>query len=224
MRNQGWAFTQMQFAHASLQAVPGQITYKLMGSGKGDGFNPFPDWSVYALLQVWDAEAAALDFFSEAGIYKRYRHHAEASWTIYMKNIMARGTWGGVNPFVSGNLDPLNPLIAVITRATIKINKLIPFWQYVPTSQQTLLTNPGLIFTKGIGEVPFLNMATFSIWENTDALNEFAYRSQAHIGAIQRTRDIQWYSEEMFSRFQPYRSVGHWGPASIRLESGLPKT
>jgi hypothetical protein len=224
MNNMLWGFSQMQFAHQSLHAVKGQIMYKLMGSGKGDGFNPFPDWSVYSLLQVWQSESEALDFFNQAKIIKQYRHHTEACWTIYMNNIMARGAWGGQNPFKPGELHADNPLIAVITRASIKPSKLIPFWKYVPLSQQNLLSNPGLLFTKGIGEVPFLNMATFSIWDNIESLNEYAYRSKTHIGAIQRTRDIQWYSEEMFSRFQPYRFDGQWGSVSARLESfGLNK-
>ncbi len=48
-----WAFGMMQFAHSGLSRTPGLEFYKLMGSGK-PGFNPWPDWSVYALVQVWE--------------------------------------------------------------------------------------------------------------------------------------------------------------------------
>jgi hypothetical protein len=49
----------MQFANKDLAKVNGLTFYRLMGSGKGRGFNPFPDWSVYCLLQVWESEEAA---------------------------------------------------------------------------------------------------------------------------------------------------------------------
>ena len=79
-----------------------------------------------------------------------------------MKNISADGTWVGKKPFEKGtDLNPDLP-IAIITRATIKWNWLIRFWKYVPTSQKGLEGNEGLIYTKGVGEVPVVQMATFS--------------------------------------------------------------
>lgn len=210
----------MQFAHKALGALRGQTFYKLMGSGRGAGFNPFPDWSVYALLQVWENEQAADDFFSSSGLIRQYRAHTVQLCTLYLKSIMARGAWSGGNPFqAADDLDAANTYVAVITRATIRLNKLIPFWRYVPTSERSLKDNPGLVFTKGIGEVPVLQMATFSLWKDLDSLNAFAYRSREHIGAIQRTRDLQWYKEEMFSRFQPYRVEGEWEGMSLPLKS-----
>ncbi|HRJ14464.1 MAG TPA: hypothetical protein PLI34_05680, partial [Saprospiraceae bacterium] len=180
--------------------------------------NPWPDWSVYALLQVWDNEAEAAAFFAGSDLMGQYRRHTTQIWTIYMRPIMARGEWSGSNPFrPSAELDPGNPCIAAITRATIRWNKLMPFWRYVPTSQKSLAGNGGLLFTKGIGEAPIVQMATFSIWKNLESLNEFAYRSREHIGAIQRTRDIRWYREELFSRFQPYRTEGSWDGVELKL-------
>ena len=52
----------MQFAHAHLTKAKGLQFYKLMGSGKQDGFNPFPDWSTYSLLMTWENEDHADDF------------------------------------------------------------------------------------------------------------------------------------------------------------------
>jgi hypothetical protein len=215
IKNKLWGFSQMQFAHAALSGLRGQTFYKLMGSGRGAGFNPFPDWSVYALLQVWEDEKFAKEALDTAPIFREYRQRCEI-WTIFMKNIVAKGLWSGQNPFIpSADLDPENPRLAVITRATIKWGKLIPFWRYVPQSQEQLSDNPGLLFTKGIGEVPVLQMATFSLWKCKEDLNRFAYQSSPHIGAIQRTRSLQWYSEELFARFQPYRHEGIWKDISL---------
>jgi len=80
----------------------------------------------------------------------------------------------------------------------------------VPTSQKPLQNNKGLIYTKGIGEVPFLQMATFSIWKDKESLMQFAYGSKEHAKAIAETKRLDWYKEELFSRFQPYKSLGTW--------------
>lgn len=206
-----WGFKMMQFAHAPLQQVQGQVFYKLMGSGKGAGFNPWPDWSVYALLQVWEEERYADDFFRTSLLMEQYRANSTEQWTLYLKSLQSKGEWSGGNPFeVSSDLDQHNEYLAVITRATIKPARLYSFWKYVPTSQKPLGNNPGLIFTKGIGEAPIIQMATFSLWKNPEALRQFAYESAEHREAIHRTRKLDWYREELFSRFQPYRSVGTW--------------
>lgn len=205
----------MQFMHSVIARTKGQQFYKLMGSGK-HGFNPLPDWNVYGLLQVWENEEAANNFFKEAKAVQRFKLHTSEMWTVYMKNITAKGEWSGQNPFSKHpQLDEDNPLIAVITRATIKTSKLRTFWKYVPQSQSFLKDNPGLVFTKGIGEVPFTQMATFSIWKNINALKEFAYQHQAHLQAVIKTRELQWYKEELFSRFQPYKSIGTWGGKQV---------
>lgn len=206
-----WAFGMMQVAHTDLGKTTGLTFYKLMGSGKNEGFNPLPDWTTYALLQVWENEAAAQHFFEHAPLIKSYDQHSTERWTIYLRTIMARGEWSQQQPFaVSDKLQPEIPLIGVITRATIKWRQLYNFWKYVPTSHRQLLANPGLIYTKGIGEVPALQMATFSLWRNAEALKEFAYAQKEHRVAIEKTRQLNWYKEELFARFQPYRSEGSW--------------
>ena len=208
--NKAWAFKMMQFANKDLRKVNGLSFYRLMGSGKGRGFNPLPDWSIYCLLQVWESEDAANTFFLSSDLVKRYKNHTSELFTLYMKNISAGGTWVGKNPFEkAAELDPNLP-IAIITRATIKLNWLLKFWKYVPTSEEGLDGNEGLIYTKGVGEVPIIQMATFSLWKNFDAVKQFAYKSKQHQEAIKKTRQFEWYSEELFSRFQPYKSTGTW--------------
>jgi len=210
IRSKLWAFAMMQFAHAKLKKVQGQEFYKLLGTGK-EGFNPYPDFNTYGLLQIWNNEESAFVFFKAHPIVKRYEKKSSERYTLFLKNIMARGAWNGSNPFKKSTALTAIPQIAVITRATIKTKFLVRFWNYVPKSQQNLNENRGLLYTKGIGELPFKNMATFSIWENIDALNKFAYQTAGHVSAIGKTRELQWYSEELFSRFQPYKSEGSWG-------------
>lgn len=205
-----WAFGMMQFAHSPLKKVKGLQFYKLLGSGK-ENFDPKPDWSVYGLLQVWDNEEMAKDFFDQSKLYQRYQNHSERQLTFYMKSIKAHGQWSKQNPFEpSDSLDENNTFISVITRATIKLSMLKKFWDYVPTSQLDLVDNPNLLFTAGVGERPVTQMATFSLWNDARALKKFAYRSQSHRHAVQQTQALQWYKEEMFTRFQPYHITGSW--------------
>lgn len=215
-----WAFGMMQFAHRPMKKVKGLKFYKLLGSGK-ENFNPKPDWSVYGLLQVWDNEERAKEFFANTKLYKRYQNHSEQQLTFYMRCIKAHGQWSKKNPFESSDsLDENNAYISVITRATIKLNMLKKFWDYVPTSQIDLIDNPHLLFSAGVGERPVTQMATFSLWDDARALKKFAYRSQNHRHAVQQTQALQWYKEEMFTRFQPYHITGTWPnfktPASLQ--------
>jgi heme-degrading monooxygenase HmoA len=198
----------MQFAHTPLKKVKGLEFYRLLGVGK-ENFDPLPDWSQYGILQVWEDEKAADDFFASAKVWQRYLKHSDSHTTFFMRNIKAHGLWGGANPFrKSDEIESENLQIAVITRATIKLSKLRTFWKYVPTSQKDTQNNEDLLYTIGVGERPITQMCTFSIWKNAEALKTFAYRNEAHRTAVQKTRALQWYKEELFSRFQVFKTIG----------------
>lgn len=209
-KNKFWAFKMMNEGHQMLANVSGLQFYKLMGSGKGRGFSPFPDFGTYALLQVWNNEASAVEHFESGDLFKAYKSRASEVFTLFLKAVQSKGLWSGGNPFQEDtHFDKTNSPIAVITRATIKWNKMISFWRYVPKSQKNLLSNPGLLFTKGIGEAPLVQMSTFSLWKDEKALETFAYRQKGHQKAIQLTRKLDWYKEELFVRFAVMRTSGY---------------
>lgn len=211
-----WAFFMMQFAHSFLKNIEGMTFYKLMGSGKSLGFNPLPDWSVYALIQVWDNNELARQFIKSSALMHQYREKSSECMTLFMRCITSHGAWSEQSPFhKSDQIDPSNPIVAVITRATIKTSKLIRFWKYVPTAQKPIKKADGLLYTKGIGEVPIKQMATFSLWESEERMKKFAYVSEEHQQAIKMTRELHWYQEELFARFQPYAFHGVWSNISM---------
>lgn len=206
-----WAFGQMQFGHSKLAHVKGQQFYKLMGSGKGLGFSPWPDWSIYGLFQIWDDEASANAFFEQSSFYYTYKSKAAESSTVFAKNVASHGLWDGANPFEKSELNRQEELPSlVLTRATIKISKLRKFWNYVPTSQKPIANAPGLLYTKGVGEWPLVQMATLSFWKTEQAMKDFAYGSEEHKKAIKMTKELQWYREELFARFVPYKVKGNF--------------
>ena len=208
--NQFWALKMMQMAKPYLKSVDGLQFYKLLGSGK-DGFKPQPDWSTYALLQVWDNEQSALNFFSNSNLIKKYKSHTKSFCCLYFKSIVAHGLWSGQQPFIKhADLSHQNLGVAIITRASIKTSQLKRFWNYVPTAQKPIQDAEGLIYTKGFGEFPIWEMATFSLWKDMESAKSYAYNSQEHQKAIKMTRQYNWYKEELFSRFQVYKTEGLW--------------
>jgi len=207
--NKLWALSMMQRAHKDLASAEGQTFYKLMGSGRGMGFNAWPDFSVFVLLQNWQSEEYADAFFNNSELMKKYHSKSSERYRLYAHNIAAHGYWDGKNPFTPSRDYNGEPVVA-LTRATIKMSKLITFWKYVSTSQKPLENNDDLLYTKGVGELPVVQMATLSIWKSMEGLKKFAYNSKEHQGAIDRTRKLNWYKEELFARFIPFKSVGSW--------------
>jgi heme-degrading monooxygenase HmoA len=65
-----------------------------------------------------------------------------------------------------------------------------------------MATAPGFITSVGIGEVPFIKQATFSIWESKEQMRSFAYKLPLHKEVIKKTHQEKWYSEDMFTRFK----------------------
>lgn len=204
-----WALSQMQFSHKALSKLNGQSFYKLMGSGRDSGFSIWPDFSTYALLQVWENEDAANKFFKSSRTIEDYRQRAEKVHTIFCRSITSHGYWSNQNPFVQNPAlsDNESPIV-VLTRATIKWRHLYKFWKYVPTSYIPLAANQGLIYSKGVGEWPMVQMATVSLWKSAEAMKQFAYQSKEHQQAIKMTKEIKWYKEELFARFKPYKTLG----------------
>ena len=209
-----WAFGMMQFAHPHLKKEKHCSFYKLMGSGKAN-FNPMPDWSVYSLLQVWENPQAATRFFQSSDLFQQYQQKADEIAVLHLNPIKAHGKWNGQLPFKTQQKQTTQPMIAAITRASIKKSMLRTFWKYVPESQKPLQDAKGLIYTKGFGEVPITEMATFSIWEEEGDLMNYAYKSREHAEAIKKTRKLSWYKEEMFSRYEIINMFGSWEAADI---------
>jgi heme-degrading monooxygenase HmoA len=208
-RNKFWAFTMMQFGHRYLQNIEGLRFYRLLGSGSGNGFKWSSDFSTYALLTVWDTEAAAASFLENSELHKQYRERSAEQYTVFMTPVRSRGSWGGLNPFKPDAMAQ-GEVTAVITRATIKTRQLLTFWKQVPATSQAVIGQKGLLFAKGIGEWPIKQMATFSLWKDDEAMQNFAYKEHHHLEAIRKTKELDWYKEELFARFKPFRSIGTW--------------
>jgi heme-degrading monooxygenase HmoA len=196
---------------ARLRQVPGLTFFKLMGSGKGGVFSLKPDFFLYGLMATWRSEEAADTFLQRSPVLDTYRRHCEELWTIKMQPIRSHGLWDGVNPFSPADVAGQNPApLAVLTRASIRLPALPAFWRYGAKTSRDLTQAPGLIAAVGLGELPYVRQATFSIWENEAAMRQYAYSTAHHQQVIRKTRADHWYSEELFARFQVISAAGTW--------------
>lgn len=180
-----------------------------MGTGKGRGFSFWPKLSTWAILVV--LKDAGYDKKSALGVKESYgtfisnwlKLFQRKSVTYVLEPLEGHGFWDKKEPF--GKLPPKSDYdgkIAVLTRATIRLSKLRSFWQNVGPVSASMDQAEGLINSYGIGEVPWIKQATFSIWENKEAIKNFAYRMQLHKDVIAKTRQQNWYKEDMFVRFK----------------------
>jgi spheroidene monooxygenase len=204
-----WAFGQMGWARGPLKRTPGIGFAKLMGTGSGYNFDPWPNLAVWAILATWpDLPTARAGM--EDGVLARFRDRAAEQFTTWLAPIHSTGRWSGYAPFeVVHPATPPAP-IAVLTRASVKPRHAREFWRKVPAINAQIGAEPAMRFRMGMGEVPWLHQVTFSIWETAEAMRAFAYRGAGHRTAIAEVRAGDWFSEELFARFAVLGGEGTW--------------
>jgi len=202
----------MGLARGPMSKIPDIGFWKLCGSGSGEGFTPFPNTAVYAILSTWPDAQTATDSIRDASIFQRYRAKSDESWTVFMAANSVKGEWSGETPFAI-NPDAKDGPLAALTRATIKPSILAKFWRRVPNISKVIGKDPNVIFKIGVGEIPWLHQVTFSIWPNADLMANFA-RTGPHAEAIKAVRSEGWFNEELYARFTLLSDVGTWGGQS----------
>jgi len=202
-----WALAQMATAPLHWRAVPGLQFCQLLGSGAANGFGVWPNWRRYGLLATWTDATAAEQFFATDALWAAYQTRCAEVWTAFLAPLQGHGAWYGRNPFAegeapspAGRAHPAGP-VAVLTRASIRLRQAARFWRYVEPTSRAVVGAPGLRLAIGLGELPLVRQATFSLWDSVAAMQAYAYRHAAHREVVQRTRREGWYSEELFERF-----------------------
>ncbi len=201
--------------------------HKTLGCGQGGTFSKKPDWQQWGLLVVKDDlskyvhsemhhEQLIKEIYGSfiAGWYKFFGCEL---WTVLLEPIEGHGTWNGKKAF--GELPPKSDyegMIAILTRASINVNKLNRFWQHVEGAAKEMATADGFLFSQGIGEWLWIRQATLSIWQSKEQMKNFAYKMKHHKEIVQKTRVEKWYSEDMFVRFKVLKTKG-----SIKHEEPL---
>lgn len=189
--------------------------YKLMGCGKNGTFDKTPDWQQWSILTVQKNVHSSIDeketneIILGKFIGKWLSFFSCDTFTLILEPIESHGLWDkkkvfGILPAKSQYEGP----VAVLTRATIRMDKLKFFWQNVAPIASKMNDAEGFLFSVGVGEIPWIKQATFSVWENKENMKAFAYGMKEHAEVIQKTRKEKWYSEDMFTRFKIINVIG----------------
>ena len=197
-----FALYSMAIDRVRIRKFTGISFSKSLGTGSGRTFTPgdadLLRWGMVVVIE--EEEIAAFD----SSIYiTRWRKRATSEFQAVLAPIPSHGLWSKRAPFTSAAAASRSEAqIMAITRARIKWHKNFKFWGAVPPVVTDLHNSPGLIAAIGIGEAPLGLQGTLSLWESGAALRDFAYKGQAHQVAIKQTEEINWYSEELFARFE----------------------
>jgi len=183
--------------------------FKLMGTGQNGTFDIHPDWSQWVVLSSFKTQNDFESYNSNSFISKYIKKFSFESYSILLNPIKSHGEWDGKKPFENQAIkNPDSKLIGVLTRATIRLSKLQQFWKNVPDVAKDLNQAEGFLYSIGIGEIPFIKQATFSIWESEEKMINYAYKRTDHKNVIQKTKKNDWYSEELFARFEIISLIG----------------
>jgi heme-degrading monooxygenase HmoA len=188
--------------------------YKLLGCGKNGTFDKNPDWQQWGILTVRNKIEIMHEKELSHNLFGSFIQHwlrffNTETWTIFLEPIEGHGKWDGKEPF--GQHTKSNTYdgpVAVLTRASIRLSKLKAFWSNVGKVAVQMDGAKGFITSVGIGEMPYIKQATFSIWQSKEDMKAFAYQMREHQEVIKKTRKENWYSEDMFTRFKPLQSFG----------------
>lgn len=193
-----------------LKGVEGLAFWKLLGTGRGRTMTLSADLRRWGLFAVWEDERALRTFLDEHEVPARWRDLGAERFTVALEPVRAHGAWAGTPLPAAGAALTADEPVAVLTRASVRLTRLVPFYRAIAQPSAQLLDEPGLLASVGVGEWPLARQATFSLWRSTADLQAYAYRPGPHREVVRRTRDERWYAEELFARFRPLWSEGTW--------------
>ena len=201
------AMRHLGFGRRTLARTDGLQFWRLLGTGDGDHTGPGADLTRTAVFAIWRDEAA-LDAFVAA---PPWGDDVVETWHVGLRAAGGHGAWRGravldeIQPAVGDGAGP----VAIITRADVRVRS---WWDFraagVPVDAE-LHRAEGLLAVVGIGEAPVGRLGTFSLWRSIDDARAFAAMPR-HRAVVADTRRGKWYGEELFARFEPYRSEGRW--------------
>jgi spheroidene monooxygenase len=202
-----WGYARFILQSLPLRKVKGLVFSKIMGSGYDGGFGIRPSSSRQALFCLFTDEDSAQAFL-ESELICQYEIRSREFCTAKLRAYSSKGSWSGSQIAITASTPESGP-IATLTRASIRPTRARAFWRMQPASEISLSKAQGCIFATGVGEAPLLRQATFSLWRNVQAMDDYA-RSGAHQEAIRAAYAGNFFSESMFVRFVPLCLRGDW--------------
>ena len=228
-QHQGWGWLRLVAGATPYKDVPGLTMAKVMGSGHGGGFSLRPSATHQGLICTFSHLDSAQKFLDSPAI-EAYRSRARECWTGVLAVQSARGhwdkqAWQASSAQALGEHADLQAVqadeapLAVLTRASIVPTKAMAFWRYAPAAQADLGQAPGCLLAMGLGEVPLVRQCTFSLWQDTAAMLQYAHQG-AHQTASAAAYKHQFFSESLFVRMQVLQMSGLWQGKTFNMPAG----
>ncbi len=210
------AVARMATGRLLLRRAEGLRFAKLLGTGDGRTFTARDaDPLHWGLITVWDDAHDGERFAAGSRVVRSWQRAATETLVVRLSPIAARGQWAGDTPFGDPRPRPVVGRVASLTRARIATRSWRTFWRAVPPVSHDLHQVEGLELAVGIGEAPVGLQGTFSVWTSSEALNRFAHGRAPHQEAVRRTATEQWYSEELFARFEVLGAEGTYRGSAL---------
>ncbi len=172
---------------------------KLLGTGSKDGFSIIPDFTSYVMISVWESDVLRKKFTNKNKLFKEIINKSSKRVEIKIDPYNYVGSWNGINPFINKSSYKEGKII-VLTRARVRLNKLINFFISTSSAAKSINSKKGAEYYKGVGELPIIEQATISRWESEQSMKDYAYSDKSHLKIIHKARKNNWYSEELFVR------------------------
>ena len=172
---------------------------KLLGTGSKDGFSVIPDFSSYIMITSWENDDFRKKFIDENKLFQEISDKSSKRIEIKIDPYNYIGSWNGINPFKNKSSYKEGKII-VLTRARVRLNKLINFFISTSSAAKSINSRKGAEYYKGVGELPIIEQATISIWKSEQSMKDYAYLDKNHLKIIHKARKNNWYSEELFVR------------------------
>ena len=188
-----YTFNKKLFNHDGLKFI------KLLGTGSKDGFNIIPDLTSYVMISAWENDALRKNFTNKNKSFKEIIKKTSKRVEIKIDPYNYVGSWNGINPFINKSSYKVGKII-VLTRARVRLNKLINFFISTSSAAKSINSKKGAEYYKGVGELPIIEQATISRWESEQSMKDYAYSDKSHLKIIHKARKNNWYSEELFVR------------------------
>jgi hypothetical protein len=214
--SRGWGFSRYILGNRPFQHLPGLQFCKLLGSGMNGGFSTVPSLTKQGFFCVFDTKQNAALFQKSSSLLKAYQDHAHEFFIATVQAYSSRGSWSGFSMACSDPNPPSSGPIASLTRASIRPSKAIQFWEKAKPAEDAIAHASGKILTAGVGEAPYFRQATFTIWDNTQCLEQYAQQG-AHLTAIKAAYGQSYFSESMFTRFRVIQAQGIWQNKYVQI-------
>jgi hypothetical protein len=202
-----WGYTRFALNPAALKKITGLRFGKMLGSGYNGGFGLRPSFDRQAMFMVFADEQSAQNALHKSSLLQQYKDCASEFFSVLLDPYAVKGSWSNQFLIPTVPTPAAEAPIAALTRASIRSSQLVSFWRDAAPAHQDIALAKGCQLAAGVGELPVVRQATFTLWDNLDAMNNYARRG-AHMTAIAHSAQRNYFTESMFVRFVARQAQG----------------